>query len=182
MERSKDVPKVSFSDWIMGYGTLMQCLIILGWIHRYKNASVVITNWLTEISILQMTMVNRSFTFCIDVVFHLSLPRLLLDLTTVYMSNTVGALSEADKLLIFLGFCVVLLCVFMLWVPVWFMVFNVTFNFSAIWRRSALLEEETRVPEENHRPVISHLQTLSHYVVSITPHHERDSNSYLLLQ
>jgi hypothetical protein len=30
--------------------------------------------------------------------------------------------------------------------------------------------EETRVPGENHRPVASHWQTLSHNVVSSTPH------------
>ena len=30
---------------------------------------------------------------------------------------------------------------------------------------------------ENHRPVASHRQTLSHNVVSSTPRHERDSNS-----
>jgi hypothetical protein len=29
---------------------------------------------------------------------------------------------------------------------------------------------------KNHRPAASHRQTLSHYVVSSTPHHERDSN------
>ena len=37
--------------------------------------------------------------------------------------------------------------------------------------------EETVVPEENHRPVTSHLQTLSHNVISSTPQHEWDSNS-----
>jgi hypothetical protein len=36
-----------------------------------------------------------------------------------------------------------------------------------------LLVEETGVPEENHRPVQSHWQTLSHNVVSSTPRHER---------
>ena len=39
---------------------------------------------------------------------------------------------------------------------VWFMVFNPTFNnISGISRRSVLLEEETGVPRENHRPVAS---------------------------
>jgi hypothetical protein len=37
--------------------------------------------------------------------------------------------------------------------------------------------EETEVPEENHRPVASDSQTLSHNVVSSTSRHERDSNS-----
>ena len=60
------------------------------------------------------------------------------------------------------------------------MVFNVTFNnISVISRWSVLLVEETRVPGENHRPVASHGQTLSHNIVSSTPHHEQSSNSQL---
>jgi len=43
------------------------------------------------------------------------------------------------------------------------MVFNATFNTtSAISWRSVLLVEETGVLGENHRPVASHWQTLSH--------------------
>jgi len=42
---------------------------------------------------------------------------------------------------------------------------------------SVLLVEGTRVPKENHRPVTSHWQTLSHNVVSSTSRHERGSNS-----
>jgi hypothetical protein len=54
---------------------------------------------------------------------------------------------------------------------------NTTFNnISAISWRSVLLVEETGVPGENHRPVASHWQTLSHNVVSITPSHELGSN------
>ena len=51
------------------------------------------------------------------------------------------------------------------------MVFNATFNIILVisWR-SVLLLEETGVPEENHRPVGSHCQTLSHNVVSSRPH------------
>jgi hypothetical protein len=50
------------------------------------------------------------------------------------------------------------------------MVFNATFNnISAISWRSFLLEEETGVAGENHQPVASHWQTLSHNVVSSTP-------------
>ena len=42
--------------------------------------------------------------------------------------------------------------------------FNATFNnISAISWPSVLLVEETEVPRENHRPVASHLQTLSEY-------------------
>ena len=50
------------------------------------------------------------------------------------------------------------------------MVFNATSNtISVISWWSVLLMEETVVPEENHRPVASHWQTLSHNVVSSTP-------------
>ena len=44
---------------------------------------------------------------------------------------------------------------------------------------SVLLVEETGVPDENHWPVASHRQTLSHNFVSSTPCHERGSNSQL---
>ena len=55
------------------------------------------------------------------------------------------------------------------------MVFNATFNnISVISWRSVLSVEETG---ENHRPVVSHRQTLSYNVVSSTPRHERGSNS-----
>jgi hypothetical protein len=54
------------------------------------------------------------------------------------------------------------------------MVFKATFNnISVISWQSVLLVEETGVPGENHRPVESHWQTLSHNVVSNTPRHER---------
>ena len=39
------------------------------------------------------------------------------------------------------------------------------------------LVEETRGRRENHWPVASHWQTLSHNVVSSTPRHDQDSNS-----
>ena len=53
----------------------------------------------------------------------------------------------------------------------WGMVLNATFNnISVISWRLALLVEETGVTGENHRPVASHWQTLSHNVVSSTPH------------
>ena len=56
-----------------------------------------------------------------------------------------------------------------------FMVLNATFhNTSVISWRSVLLVEESRVPRENHRPVASHSQTLSHNVV---PRPDLDSNS-----
>ena len=50
------------------------------------------------------------------------------------------------------------------------MVFSATFNnIPAISWRLVLLVEETGVPGENHKPATSHLQTLSHYVVSAMP-------------
>jgi hypothetical protein len=62
----------------------------------------------------------------------------------------------------------------------WFMVFNAIFNIiSVISRQSVLLVDETGVHGENQRPVASHRQTLSHSVVSSTPHHERGSTSQL---
>jgi hypothetical protein len=48
------------------------------------------------------------------------------------------------------------------------MVFNTTFNnISVISRRSVLLAKETGGPGENHWPVTSHWQTLSHNVVHL---------------
>jgi len=48
------------------------------------------------------------------------------------------------------------------------MVLNITFNnISAISWGSVLLVEETGGPGENHRPVASHWQTLSHNVAHL---------------
>ena len=50
------------------------------------------------------------------------------------------------------------------------MMLNATFNnISVISWRVFLLVEETGTPKENHQPVASHWQTLSHNVVSTTP-------------
>jgi hypothetical protein len=50
------------------------------------------------------------------------------------------------------------------------MVFNATFNnISAISWQSVLLVEEAGRPGENHLPVASHWQTLSHNVISSAP-------------
>ena len=49
----------------------------------------------------------------------------------------------------------------------------------AILWQSDLLVEETGVAGENHRPATSHGQTLSHNVVSITPHHEFIHRSHI---
>jgi len=55
--------------------------------------------------------------------------------------------------------------------------FNTTFNnISVMSWQLVLMVEET---EENHQPVAIHYQTLSHNVVSSTPHHEQDLNSQL---
>ena len=57
---------------------------------------------------------------------------------------------------------------FLLWF-LWFMVFNATFNnILVISWRSVLLVEETGVPSENHRPIVSHWQTLSHCCIQYT--------------
>ena len=55
------------------------------------------------------------------------------------------------------------------------MVFNATFNniLDISWR-SILLVEGTEIPRENHRPVASNWQTLSHNVASSTNRRERD--------
>jgi hypothetical protein len=66
-----------------------------------------------------------------------------------------------------------------IWVRV--TVLNATFgNISVILCLSVLLVEGTGGPWENHWHVTSHWQTLSHNVVSSTPHHEWDSNSLLV--
>jgi hypothetical protein len=57
------------------------------------------------------------------------------------------------------------------------MTLNATFNnISVISWQSVLLVEETGGLRENHRPVGSHWQTLSHYVV-LWPRPDRESNS-----
>jgi hypothetical protein len=57
------------------------------------------------------------------------------------------------------------------------MVFNATFNnISVTLWCSILLVEKTG---ENHWPAASHWQTLSHNVVSSTPHNDQHSNSQL---
>jgi hypothetical protein len=56
--------------------------------------------------------------------------------------------------------------------------FNKAFNnISALSWWSVLLMGETGVPGENHLPVASPLQALSHNVVSSTPRNEQDSKS-----
>jgi hypothetical protein len=52
--------------------------------------------------------------------------------------------------------------------PICLMVLNTTFNnISVILWRSVVLVKETGGPGENHRPVASHWQSLSHNVVHV---------------
>ena len=62
----------------------------------------------------------------------------------------------------------------LIWVGLWCLMppFN---NISVISWWSVLLVEETGVRRENHQPVASHWQTLSHNVVLNGSRHERDS-------
>ena len=63
------------------------------------------------------------------------------------------------------------------------MMFNVTFNnISVILWQSVLLVQENGGPRENNRPATTHRQILSNKVVSSTPLHERDLNSYYCLK
>jgi hypothetical protein len=91
---------------------------------------------------------------------------------------TIITLVCISKAMISIGTCIGLVSVKCLYIR--FVVFNATFNnISVISWRSAFLVEETGVPGENHRPVVSHCLTLSHNIVSSTPRHERGSNSQL---
>ena len=57
------------------------------------------------------------------------------------------------------------------------MVLNATFNnISVISWRSVLLVEETEVPGENHRPAVSHWETLPHNVVHFALSRSRTHN------
>ena len=57
----------------------------------------------------------------------------------------------------------------------------VVYNISVISWHSVLLVEETGLPVENHQPVASHWQTLSHNVVWSAPRLERGSNFTTLI-
>jgi hypothetical protein len=57
------------------------------------------------------------------------------------------------------------------------LIFSERMMISVISWWSVLLVEETGGPWENHRPVTSHCQTLSHNVLSNTSCNEQDSNS-----
>ena len=61
------------------------------------------------------------------------------------------------------------------------MMFYATFyNISDIsWQSALLVKTKIGEPSENHRPDVSHLQTISHNVVSSMHRDERESNSQL---
>ena len=79
-------------------------------------------------------------------------------------------LGSKSNIIVIIRITISQLCKFYAWrgwvVMVFYAIFN---NISVISWQSVLLVEETRVPEENHRSVASHWQTLSHNVVSSTP-------------
>ena len=67
------------------------------------------------------------------------------------------------------------------WGGLWcLMPLSTMFQLSVISWWSVLLVKVTGVPEENHWPISSHWQTLSHNVVSSPPRYEQGSNSQLL--
>jgi len=59
-------------------------------------------------------------------------------------------------------------------VGLWSLSISTIFQF---YRGVSFIVEEMGLPLENHRPVASHWQTLSHDVVLSTSRHERGSNS-----
>ena len=94
--------------------------LLLGWSHRYKNSTAVITIWLT-VTKYQYLKWQWIFYFIRRLFFPVLLPDL-----TLYMSNMVYTLWTPEftpgflvefVFLIFLVFCVVLLCVFTFLVP-----------------------------------------------------------------
>jgi len=113
------------SCWRKGYSN--KATLILGWSHRYKNYTVVITIWLT-VTKYQFHKLQRFCYFLRRCFCPLSLQGLLPDLT-VYMSNTAGTACSSrtpectpdflvgSVLLILLVFWIVLLWVFTFWLP-----------------------------------------------------------------
>jgi len=59
----------------------------------------------------------------------------------------------------------------------WFMVFIATFNNSSVILWWSV--EETTIPEEDNRPVVSRWKTVSHNVGSIKHRHERSDRHCL---
>jgi len=65
------------SCWRESYSN--KAISLLGWSHRYKTSMVVITIWLTVTKYPDLKRQWICFTFYVDVLFPLSLPRLLPD-------------------------------------------------------------------------------------------------------
>ena len=113
---------------------------------------------------------------------------LLLTLIDIHIATAYHVVKEQDKKKLqekfhhFLNFCLHHLIGIILWYlsrfGLWYFM-PLSTIFQLYCKGSVLLMEETRVPAENHRPVTSHWQTLSHNVVSSTPPHKRGSNSQL---
>jgi hypothetical protein len=100
---------------------------------------------LSSHAIISEVRIARSLVFCM--MFCRSL------FVLFYVGRCISCPSSAY------GFWLLFVCL---------MVFNVTFNnISFISWRSILLVEETGGPGENHRPVTSHWQTLSHNIVHL---------------
>jgi hypothetical protein len=103
-----------------------------------------------------------------------------------FATNSVGTGQSSQTYLNVIGSKFIKLYIVLIWIMKFRwrggegMVFNNTFNnISVISWQSVLLAKKTGAPGENHRPVASHWQTLSHNVVSSIPRHERSSNSQL---
>ena len=139
---------------------------------RYNITKIllkVVLNIFIHPSILRFTASDYLFD-----IFYLFLLSLWLSLTFICPVKVAGGFLKT--FLIFVGILVSFIK--MVWFGFWCL--TLVSAISQLYRgRSVLLVEENRVPGENHRPVASHWQALSHSVVSSTPRHERRSNSQL---
>ena len=116
------------------------CLSSLNWVRWYFRADFF--SYVFNLIIIHWNWCRRKLflIYCDHIMQHLSEP---------FMERL-----ETDKSRVNLFVCL--------------MVFNATFNnISVISWQSVLLLEETGGPRENHRPVASHWQTLSHNVVHL---------------
>jgi hypothetical protein len=134
----------------------------------------------TDFSKLWFQFIKRSKIFMYLLLFNVLLTLLKL-LEEIFMYNCkMGnkrkmTLMHLKPLYLYLSLMahklhVVLISIILMVVVWWFIVFNGCFNnISFISLLSVLLVEVTGVPRENHQPVTSYWQTLSHIVVSSKP-------------